>query len=102
MLNRQKCPFQINVFIIFFVIHFINTDPRGPKAVSLSVVINRPRYLPTNVSSPRVQCGYSRKVACGRSASIPPILEGDTDTWEEEDGGEAADKKQSRKRYRVL
>ena len=53
------------------------------------------------MSVPRVQCGYSRKVACGRSASIPPILEGDTDTWEEEDGGEAADKKQSRKRYRV-
>ena len=53
------------------------------------------------MSVPRVQCGYSRKVACGRSASIPPILEGDTDTWEE-DGGEAADKKQSRKRYRVL
>ena len=96
------------MFLSFFFvfIHFINTDPRGPKAVSLSVVINRPRYdthyPPTNVSVPRVQCGYSRKVACGRSASIPPILEGDTDTWEEEDGAEAADKKQSRKRYRVL
>ena len=99
ILNRQKI--LLNVFIIF-CIFTTNTDPRSPKIVSYYVVNNRPRYPPTNVSSPRVQCGYSRKVACGRSASIPPILEGDTDTWEEEDGAEAADKKQSRKRYRVL
>ena len=36
---------------------------------------------------------------CGRSVSIPPILEGDTDNWdEEEDSLELETKKQSRKR----
>ena len=93
------------MFLSFFVfIHFTNTDPRGPKIVFYPWLLldQDTHYLPTNVSVPRVQCGYFRKVACGRSASIPPILEGDTDTWEEEDGGEAADNKQSRKRYRVL
>ena len=42
-----------------------------------------------------------RKVNCHRSVSIPPILEGDTDHWEEEEEEESAElqsKKGSRKR----
>ena len=49
--------------------------------------------LPVSVSA------CSRRV-CHRSVSIPPILEGDTDNWdEEEDSLELETKKQSRKRY---
>ena len=94
------------MFLSFFVfIHFTNIPILEARKYCLNpwlLLDQDTHYLPTNVSVPRVQCGYFRKVACGRSASIPPILEGDTDTWEEEDRGEAADNKQSRKRYRVL
>ena len=51
------------------------------------------RCVPVSVSA------CSRKVNCHRSVSIPPILEGDTDNWdEEEDSLELETKKQSRKR----
>ena len=43
-----------------------------------------------------------RKV-CSRSVSIPPILEGDTDNWEQDEPDSIeldSEKKQSRKRYR--
>ena len=39
-----------------------------------------------------------RKIPCNRSVSIPPILEGDTDNWEEDDNQDRENKKQSRKR----
>ena len=46
---------------------------------------------------PSLLCVF--RPGCGRSVSIPPILEGDTDNWdEEEDSLELETKKQSRKR----
>ena len=48
---------------------------------------------------PSLLCVF--RPGCGRSVSIPPILEGDTDHWEEEEEEESAElqsKKGSRKR----
>ena len=60
---------------------------------SLPVFLSPCMCVPVSVSA------CSRKVNCHRSVSIPPILEGDTDNWdEEEDSLELETKKQSRKR----
>ena len=64
-----------------------------PVSVSGVRCVRCVRCVPVSVSA------CSRKVNCHRSVSIPPILEGDTDNWdEEEDSLELETKKQSRKR----
>ena len=66
----------------------------------LPVVLFPPPPCSCHPSLPHPLCVF--RPGCGRSASIPPILEGDTDQWEEgeeeEDSAELHSKKGSRKR----